>query len=71
MPSADDRPAGRATVPNRAGVAAVQAGVHARRSRCGPDDVALLVGWFLGPANNRVTGQVIGMDGGLGTMRSR
>ncbi|MFM7232260.1 MAG: SDR family NAD(P)-dependent oxidoreductase [bacterium] len=36
-----------------------------------PSDVASLIVWLLDPANDWVTGQVIGVDGGLGTLRSR
>jgi NAD(P)-dependent dehydrogenase (short-subunit alcohol dehydrogenase family) len=36
-----------------------------------PEDVASGIAWLLDPANNWVTGQVLGIDGGLGTVRSR
>ena len=36
-----------------------------------PDDVASMIAWLLDPANAWVTGQVIGIDGGLGSVRSR
>jgi NAD(P)-dependent dehydrogenase (short-subunit alcohol dehydrogenase family) len=32
-----------------------------------PDHVASAVAWFLDPANDWVTGQMIGVDSGLGT----
>ncbi len=35
------------------------------------DDVASAIAWLLDPDNNWVTGQVLGIDGGLGTVRSR
>jgi len=36
-----------------------------------PEDVASAIAWLLDPAQSRVTGQVIGVDGGLATLRSR
>lgn len=36
-----------------------------------PDDVAAAVGWLLDPSNDWVTGQVLGVDGGLGHVRTR
>jgi NAD(P)-dependent dehydrogenase (short-subunit alcohol dehydrogenase family) len=36
-----------------------------------PADVASAMEWLLNPANSWVTGQVIGVDGGLGTVRPR
>ncbi|MHB1307607.1 MAG: SDR family NAD(P)-dependent oxidoreductase [Limisphaerales bacterium] len=36
-----------------------------------PDDVASAICWLLDPAQSWVTGQVIGVDGGLGTLISR
>jgi 3-oxoacyl-[acyl-carrier protein] reductase len=35
-----------------------------------PDDVASAIAWLLDPAQSWVTGQVIGVDGGLATVRS-
>ncbi|MCU0959329.1 MAG: SDR family oxidoreductase [Pirellulaceae bacterium] len=34
-----------------------------------PDDVAALIVWLLDPANDWITGQVIGVDGGLAELR--
>jgi 3-oxoacyl-[acyl-carrier protein] reductase len=36
-----------------------------------PADVASLIDWLLNPANAWITGQIIGIDGGLGSVRSR
>ena len=36
-----------------------------------PEDVASAIGWLLDPAQSWVTGQVIGVDGGLGSIRAR
>lgn len=36
-----------------------------------PDDVASALAWLLEPANDWVTGQVLGVDGGLGQVRTR
>lgn len=36
-----------------------------------PEDVASAIAWLLDPAQSWVTGQVIGVDGGLGSVRSR
>lgn len=36
-----------------------------------PEDVASAIAWLLDPAQSWVTGQVIGIDGGLGSVRAR
>jgi NAD(P)-dependent dehydrogenase (short-subunit alcohol dehydrogenase family) len=36
-----------------------------------PEDIARAIGWLLDPANNWVTGQVLGVDGGLANLRTR
>ena len=36
-----------------------------------PEDVASAIVWLLDPQNSWVTGQVLGVDGGLGTLRPR
>jgi NAD(P)-dependent dehydrogenase (short-subunit alcohol dehydrogenase family) len=35
------------------------------------DDVARAVGWFLDPANSWVSGQCLGVDGGLASLKGR
>lgn len=34
-----------------------------------PQDVAAAIAWFLDPAQSWVTGQVLGVDGGMGSVR--
>jgi 3-oxoacyl-[acyl-carrier protein] reductase len=36
-----------------------------------PDDVAACVAWLLDPATTWVTGQIVGVDGGLGKVRAK
>jgi 3-oxoacyl-[acyl-carrier protein] reductase len=36
-----------------------------------PDDVASALAWLLDPAQSWVTGQVLGVDGGLAAVRTR
>jgi len=36
-----------------------------------PDEVASAIAWLLDPEQRIVTGQVLGLDGGLGTLQPR
>lgn len=36
-----------------------------------PEDIASAIEWFLNPAQGWVTGQILGIDGGLGSVRAR
>lgn len=47
------------------------AALHALGRIGEPREVASAILWLLDPENSWVTGQVIGIDGGLGTLRSR
>ena len=46
-------------------------GMHALGRLGEPEDVARAIAFLLAPANSWLTGQVLGVDGGLGTLRSR
>ena len=45
--------------------------MHALARLGEPDDVASALAWLVAPENAWVTGQVLGVDGGLGTVRAR
>lgn len=55
---------------NEAGLKASKS-MHALGRIGQPEDVASAIGWLVDPANCWITGQVIGVDGGLGTVRPR
>lgn len=48
----------------------VSLGLHAVGRLGEPKDVASMIEWLLTPDNDWVTGQVFGVDGGLGTVRA-
>ncbi len=50
--------------------AANSTALHALGRLGQPEDVASLIAWLLDPANAWVTGEVFGVDGGLGNVRS-
>jgi NAD(P)-dependent dehydrogenase (short-subunit alcohol dehydrogenase family) len=45
--------------------------MHALGRLGAPDDVARAIAFLLDPRNSWITGQTLGVDGGLGTLRSR
>ncbi|MGL4460957.1 MAG: SDR family NAD(P)-dependent oxidoreductase [Planctomycetia bacterium] len=45
--------------------------MHALGRLGSPEDVASAVAWLLDPANSWITGQVLGVDGGLASVRPR
>ncbi|MDG1898061.1 MAG: SDR family oxidoreductase [Fuerstiella sp.] len=51
--------------------AAMSASMHALGRLGEPDDVARVISWLLSPANTWMTGQTIGVDGGLGSVLTR
>jgi 3-oxoacyl-[acyl-carrier protein] reductase len=52
-------------------VAKASAGMHALGRLGAPEEIASAIGWLLDPEQAWVTGQVIGVDGGLSRVRSR
>ena len=50
---------------------AASLGMHALGRLGEPEDVARAIAWLLSPAQSWVTGQVLGVDGGLGSVRGR
>jgi NAD(P)-dependent dehydrogenase (short-subunit alcohol dehydrogenase family) len=55
---------------NEASLKASQ-GMHALGRIGRPEDIASAIDWLIDPENSWVTGQVLGVDGGLGTVRAR
>jgi NAD(P)-dependent dehydrogenase (short-subunit alcohol dehydrogenase family) len=50
---------------------ATSTAMHALQRVGEPADVASAIAWLLDPGQSWITGQVIGVDGGLGTVRTR
>jgi NAD(P)-dependent dehydrogenase (short-subunit alcohol dehydrogenase family) len=69
-PGLVDTPLAGAIVGNEAALKASTA-MHPLGRIGRPDDVARAIVWLLDPAQSWVTGQVLGVDGGLGTVRGR
>ncbi len=55
---------------SEAGLKASQS-MHALGRIGRPEDVASAIAWLVDPGNSWITGQVLGVDGGLGTVRPR
>ncbi len=51
--------------------AAASSQMHALGRLGEPEDIARAIAWLLDPANNWITGQTIGVDGGLGSVLTR
>jgi NAD(P)-dependent dehydrogenase (short-subunit alcohol dehydrogenase family) len=45
-------------------------GMHALGRAGKPEHIASAIAWLLDPENDWVTGQIWGVDGGLGTLRA-
>ena len=69
-PGLTETPLSARITSNEAARAASQS-LHALGRLGRPEDVASAIGWLLDPANDWVTGQVLGVDGGLGTVRAK
>jgi NAD(P)-dependent dehydrogenase (short-subunit alcohol dehydrogenase family) len=52
-------------------MAAGSIAMHALRRLGEPEDVASMIAYLLDPSNDWITGQVIGVDGGLAHIRGR
>lgn len=69
-PGLVDTPLAARITQNEASLKASQA-MHPLGRIGRPEDVASAIAWLLDPANSWVTGQVLGVDGGLATLRPR
>jgi NAD(P)-dependent dehydrogenase (short-subunit alcohol dehydrogenase family) len=68
-PGLVDTPMAEKIVGSKAGLKASEA-MHAAGRIGTPDDVAPVIAWLLGTESTWATGQVFGIDGGLGAVRS-
>lgn len=59
-----------AKIAGRQAAREASASMHAAGRIGEADDVAPIIAWLLGPESSWTTGQVFGVDGGLGTVRS-
>ncbi len=60
-----------ARITTNASASKASAAMHALGRLGEPGDVARMIAWLLDPAQNWITGQVFGVDGGLATTRAR
>lgn len=60
-----------ASITGNATAAKASTAMHALGRLGAPGDVASAIEWFLAPEQSWVTGQVLGVDGGLASVRSR
>jgi NAD(P)-dependent dehydrogenase (short-subunit alcohol dehydrogenase family) len=59
------------SITNNAAMAQASANMHPLRRLGSPGDVARMAQFLLNPANDFITGQVFGVDGGLATLRPK
>ena len=69
-PGLVDTPLAARIIANEAALK-MSVGMHALGRIGKPEDVASGIAWLLDPDNSWVTGQILGIDGGLGTVRAR
>jgi NAD(P)-dependent dehydrogenase (short-subunit alcohol dehydrogenase family) len=69
-PGLVDTPLAAKLTSNEAALKASQS-LHALNRIGQPSDVASMIEFLVNPANSWITGQVFGVDGGLGTLRAR
>jgi len=52
-------------------MASASAELHALGRLGEPEQIASMIAWLIDPENHWITGQVIGVDGGLGSVQPR